>query len=61
MPNTNETPLFDFFEIDASFEAIKSCTNYPEDFFYEIFVIAKATANKEIRTECTNIIKKTGT
>ncbi|MDP2525390.1 leucine-rich repeat domain-containing protein [Maribacter dokdonensis] len=58
MPNTNETPLLDFFEIDASFEAIKSCTNYPEGFFYEIFVIAKTTANKEIRTECTNIIKK---
>ena len=58
MPNTNKTPLFDFFEIDASFEAIKSCTRYPEGFFYEIFVIAKTTANKEIRTECTNIIKK---
>ncbi|VXB80952.1 leucine-rich repeat domain-containing protein [Maribacter litoralis] len=58
MPNTNETPQFDFFEIDASFEAIKKSANYPEDFYYEIFVIAKTTAKKEIRTECTNIIKK---
>lgn len=53
-----KAPLFNFFEIDTSFEAIKSCENYPEAFYYEIFVIAKATANKEIRTECANIIKK---
>ncbi|SIQ29960.1 leucine-rich repeat domain-containing protein [Maribacter ulvicola] len=58
MPNTTDNPLFDFFEIDASFEAIKGCKNYPEDFYYEIFVIAKTTADKVIRMECTNIIKK---
>ncbi|QDO94514.1 hypothetical protein FNB79_11235 [Formosa sediminum] len=58
MPKPTETPGFNFFEIETSFEAIKASTNYPEAFYYEIFVIAKSTANKEIRTECTQLIKK---
>lgn len=36
-----ETPVFDFFEIDKTYEDLKKCKNYPEDFYYEIFVIAK--------------------
>ncbi|MGJ8759424.1 MAG: hypothetical protein ACSHXA_02705, partial [Polaribacter sp.] len=49
---------FNFYEDEASFEKIKGCKNYPEDFYYEIFVLAKSTKNKQIRTECANIIKK---
>ncbi|MBP1840575.1 leucine-rich repeat domain-containing protein [Formosa algae] len=58
MPESIETPIFNFFELEASFEAIKGCKNFPEAFYYEIFVIAKSTADKNMRTECTNIIKK---
>ncbi|QXP59962.1 hypothetical protein [Olleya sp. HaHaR_3_96] len=49
---------FNFYEDETSFEKIKGCENYPEDFYYEIFVLAKSTKNKQIRTECANIIKK---
>ncbi|SNQ42137.1 leucine-rich repeat domain-containing protein [Cellulophaga lytica] len=49
---------FNFFEEESSFKNIKACKNYPEDFYYEIFVLAKSTKNKQIRTECANIIKK---
>ena len=52
-----ETPVFDFFEIDKTYEDLKKCKNYPEDFYYEIFVIAKTTLDKKNRTECANIIK----
>ncbi|PNW29130.1 leucine-rich repeat domain-containing protein [Formosa algae] len=58
MPESIETPIFNFFELEASFKAIKGCKNYPEAFYYEIFVIAKSTADKNMRTECNNIIKK---
>ncbi|WP_159023642.1 hypothetical protein [Formosa sp. L2A11] len=53
-----ETPVFDFFEIDKTYDVIKAFKNFPEDFYYEIFVIAKSTSNKKNRTECANIIKK---
>ncbi|WP_179375991.1 leucine-rich repeat domain-containing protein [Winogradskyella wichelsiae] len=49
---------FNFYEDETSFEKIKGCKNYPEDFYNEIFVLAKSTKNKQIRTECANIIKK---
>ncbi|CDF79601.1 conserved hypothetical protein [Formosa agariphila KMM 3901] len=58
MSESIETPIFNFFELEASFEAIKGCENYPEAFYYEIFVIAKSTADKHIRTVCNTIIKK---
>ncbi|MGJ8660236.1 MAG: hypothetical protein ACSHWV_10315, partial [Cellulophaga fucicola] len=29
---------FNFYEDETSFEKIKGCKNYPEDFYYEIFV-----------------------
>ncbi|WP_077406887.1 hypothetical protein [Cellulophaga omnivescoria] len=58
MPKTTNTPVFNFFEIEKSYKTIKTHNNYPEDFYYEIFVIAKTTADKQIRTECANIIKK---
>ncbi|WP_434036209.1 hypothetical protein [Formosa sp. 4Alg 33] len=58
MSESIETPIFNFFELEASFEAIKGCENYPESFYYEIFVIAKSTADKHIRTACNTIIKK---
>ncbi|MBF8150002.1 hypothetical protein ITJ86_08855 [Winogradskyella sp. F6397] len=53
-----ETPVFKFYTMDEYYEDIKKCKNFPEDFYYEIFVIAKATSNKKNRTECANIIKK---
>ena len=49
---------FNFNNDEASYKTIKACKNYPEDFYYEIFVLAKSTKNKQIRTECANIIKK---
>ncbi|WP_225037190.1 hypothetical protein [Winogradskyella sp. SM1960] len=49
---------FNLYKDETSFEKIKGCDNYPEDFYYEIFVLAKSTKNKQIRTECANIIKK---
>ncbi|RCW92481.1 leucine-rich repeat domain-containing protein [Winogradskyella arenosi] len=53
-----EPPVFNFFEIDKTYEVIKAFKNFPEDFYYEIFVIAKTTADKKNRTECADIIKK---
>jgi len=53
-----ENPVFNFFEIDKTYDVIKAFKNFPEDFYYEIFVIAKTTSDKKNRTECANIIKK---
>ncbi|EPR74496.1 leucine-rich repeat containing protein [Winogradskyella psychrotolerans RS-3] len=53
-----ENPVFDFSEIDKTYDVIKAFKNFPEDFYYEIFVIAKTTSDKKNRTECANIIKK---
>ncbi|AUC77598.1 hypothetical protein [Olleya sp. Bg11-27] len=58
MTKPAETPVFKFYTMDEYYEDIKKCKNFPEDFYYEIFVIAKATSNKKNRTECANIIKK---
>ncbi|WP_179350034.1 leucine-rich repeat domain-containing protein [Winogradskyella pacifica] len=58
MTKPTETSVFNFFQIDKSYEDLKKCKNYPEDFYYEIFVIAKSTSNKKNKTECANIIKK---
>ncbi|MGJ8549386.1 hypothetical protein [Winogradskyella wichelsiae] len=58
MTKPAETPVFKFYTMDEYYEDIKKCKNFPEDFYYEIFVIAKATSDKKNRTECANIIKK---
>ncbi|AUC23536.1 hypothetical protein BTO15_16150 [Polaribacter sejongensis] len=58
MTKPAETPVFKFYTMDEYYEDIKKCKNFPEDFYYEIFVIAKTTSNKKNRTECANIIKK---
>lgn len=58
MTKPAEIPVFKFYTMDEYYEDIKKCKNFPEDFYYEIFVIAKATSNKKNRTECANIIKK---
>ncbi|WP_299779079.1 hypothetical protein [uncultured Formosa sp.] len=61
MTKPTEIPEFTYYKMDEYYEEIKKSKNFPEDFYYEIFTIAKATSNKKNRTECANIIKKQAT
>ncbi|REE08136.1 hypothetical protein DFQ09_10811 [Winogradskyella pacifica] len=58
MTKPTEIPEFTYYKMDEYYEEIKKSKNFPEDFYYEIFTIAKATTDKENRAECANIIKK---
>ncbi|QXP67625.1 hypothetical protein [Polaribacter sp. AHE13PA] len=58
MTKPTEVPEFTYYKMDEYYEDIKKCKNFPEDFYYEIFTIAKATTDKKNRAECVNIIKK---
>ncbi|QXP65129.1 hypothetical protein [Polaribacter sp. HaHaR_3_91] len=58
MTRPTEIPEFTYYKMDEYYEEIKKGKNFPEDFYYEIFTIAKATTDKKNRAECANIIKK---
>ncbi|QXP65130.1 hypothetical protein [Polaribacter sp. HaHaR_3_91] len=58
MTKPTEIPEFTYYKMDEYYEEIKKSKNFPEDFYYEIFTIAKATTDKKNRAECANIIKK---
>ncbi|QXP78515.1 MULTISPECIES: hypothetical protein [Winogradskyella] len=58
MVKPTEIPEFTYYKMDEYYEEIKKSKNFPEDFYYEIFTIAKATTDKKNRAECANIIKK---
>ena len=56
MTKPTEIPEFTYYKMDEYYEEIKKSKNFPEDFYYEIFTIAKATTDKKNRAECANII-----
>ena len=51
-------PHFNPHESVETFTKMESLPGFPDEYFYEVFILAKSTQDNDVRTKCSNIIKK---